>query len=81
MLRGMPSKSTFISSREQIDNASLAHVAYHTGVIRVISAVRGKVECHRKTFLAGGEVAAIERIGLCSGEKTAYWRIVHGRRG
>ncbi len=39
-------------------------------MIRVISAVRGKVECHRKTLLAGGEVAAIERIGLCSGGET-----------
>src|SRR2546429_234874 len=33
-------------------------------MIGIIAAVGGEVERDRKTFLAGGEVAAIERVGI-----------------
>ncbi len=43
-------------------HACLAHVAYHTGVVGVVAAVCGKVEGHGEAFLAGSEVAAVERV-------------------
>ena len=45
------------------------HVAYHTGMVSIVTTVCGKVECHRKSFLTGSKVTAIESVGFCrSGE-------------
>ncbi len=38
-------------------------------MVRIIAAVGGKIERDREALLAGGEVAAIERVGIfCRGE-------------
>ena len=44
-----------------------ADVAAHARVVGVVAAVGGEVEGDRQTLLAGGEVAAIERVGLLGG--------------
>ncbi len=45
----------------------LADVAHNALVVRVVAAVRGQVEGHRKALLAGGDVAAIEGVGFLGG--------------
>ena len=45
-------------------NAGLTYVAHYARMIGVVAAVRSKVECHRQTFLACGEVAAVECVRL-----------------
>ena len=45
-------------------HAGLTHVAYHTGVVGIITAVRSQVESHRQTFLSGSQVAAVEGVGF-----------------
>lgn len=45
-------------------NASLADVAEYTRVIGIVTAMRRQVECDRKTFLAGSQVAAVESVGF-----------------
>ena len=42
-------------------------VALHAGMVGVVAAVGGQVEGHRQPLLAGGEVAAVERVGLRGG--------------
>ena len=51
-------------------HAGLAHVAHHARVIGVVTAVRCQVEGHRQTFLSGGEVAAVECVGLLGGRES-----------
>ena len=48
-------------------HACLAHIAGHALVVGVVAAVRGKIECDGKPFLSGGQVAAVEGIGLLRG--------------
>ena len=49
--------------------ACFTNVAYYTGVIRVVAAMRRQVEGDRQTFLTGCQVAAVESVGFfCSGE-------------
>ncbi len=43
-------------------HTGLAYVAYHTGMVGVVAAVCGKVECHREAFLACGKIAAVECV-------------------
>ena len=50
--------------------AGLADVAHYARVIGVVAAVRSQVEGHRKTLLAGGEVTAVECVGLLGGRET-----------
>ena len=50
---------------DRIDrHAGHADVAGHARMIGVVAAVGGEIERDRKAFLAGGEVAAIERVGI-----------------
>ncbi len=51
-------------------HAGLAHVAHHARVVGVVAAVRGEVERHRQTLLAGGQVAAVEGVGLLGRRET-----------
>ena len=51
-------------------HAGFAHVAHHARVVGVVAAVRSKVECHRQTLLPGGQVAAVECVGLLGGRET-----------
>ena len=48
-------------------HAGLADVADHPGVVAVVAAVGGEVEGDRQAHLAGGEVAAVEGVGLLGG--------------
>ena len=49
--------------------ACFTNVAYYTGVIRVVAAMRRQVEGDRQTFLARCQVAAVESVGFfCGGE-------------
>ena len=45
-------------------HAGHADVARHTRVVAVVAAVGRQVERHRQALLAGGEVAAVEGVGL-----------------
>ena len=45
-------------------HAGHADVAGDTRVVAVVAAVRGEVEGDRQALLAGGQVAAVERVGL-----------------
>ena len=51
-------------------HAGLAHVAHHARVVGVVTAVRCQVEGHRQTFLSGGEIAAVECVGLLGGRES-----------
>ena len=42
-------------------------VAGHPWVVAVVAAVRGEVERDRQALLAGGQVAAVERVGVLGG--------------
>ena len=42
-------------------------VTLHAGMVGVVAAVGGQVECHRQALLAGGQVAAVKRVGLRGG--------------
>jgi hypothetical protein len=64
---GMPSKRIFMSSTESMATPGLADVAHHAGVVGVVAAVGGEVEGHRHALLAGGQVAAVEGVGLLGG--------------
>ena len=48
-------------------HAGLAHVADDALVVRIVAAMGGQIEGHRETFLAGGQVAAVEGVGLFGG--------------
>ena len=48
-------------------HAGLADVADHPRVVGVVAAVGGEVEGHRHALLAGGQVAAVEGVGLLGG--------------
>ena len=48
-------------------HAGHADVARHARVVRVVAAVGGQVERDRQALLAGGQVAAVERVGLGGG--------------
>ena len=50
-------------------DARLAHVAHHPRVVAVVAAVGGQVEGHRQALLAGGQVAAVEGVGLLGGRE------------
>ena len=45
-------------------NTGLADIAHHARMIRVITAVRGQIECHGQTLLTGGQIATIESVRL-----------------
>ena len=51
-------------------HAGLADVADYARMIGVVTAVRSEVERHRKPFLAGSQVTAIERVRFGRGRKT-----------
>ena len=44
-----------------------SHVTGHTGIVGVIAAVCGQIESYGESFLAGGQVAAIEGVGFFGG--------------
>ena len=48
-------------------HAGHADVARHPGVVGVVAAVGGQVEGDRQALLAGGQVAAVEGVGLLGG--------------
>ena len=47
-------------------------------MVAVVAAVGGEIEGDREAFLAGGEIAPIEGIGILAVEKPAYCRMVQG---
>ena len=51
-------------------HSGFTYVAYYAGVVCVITAVCRKVECHRKTFLACGQVTAVECVRFCGSGET-----------
>ena len=51
-------------------HAGLSDVAHHARVVGVVTAVRSQVEGHRQTLLSGGEVAAVECVGLLGGRES-----------
>ena len=64
---------------DRIDgHARLAHISGHALVVGVVSAVRGKIERNRESPLAGGEVAAVKRVGLFRGGEA---RVLPNRPG
>ena len=64
---GMPSNSD-LHVEDRVDgDAGHADVAGHARVVGVVAAVGGQVEGDRQALLAGGEVAAVERVGLLGG--------------
>src|SRR5271166_1957712 len=48
-------------------DVGMAGVALDAGVVGVVAAVGGQVEGHRQALLAGGEVAAVKRVGIRGG--------------
>ena len=68
-------------------HAGHADIARDTDMIAVIAAMRGEIEGHRQAFLARGQVAAIEGIGVFSGREAGILPNgpgplrVHGRVG
>jgi hypothetical protein len=55
-----------------------AHIAGHARMVGVVAAVGGQIEGDRQPFLAGGQVAPVESVGVFAVEKPAYWRTVQG---
>ncbi len=65
-------------------HAGHADVALHPRVVAVVAAVGGEVEGDRQALLAGGQVAAVERVGLLGGREPGVLadrpRLVHVHR-
>ena len=51
-------------------NTGLTDIAYHSRVIRVVAAMGGEIESDRQADLTGGQVLAIEGVGLFGGRET-----------
>ncbi len=48
-------------------HTGLAHVARHTGMVRVVATVGGQVKRHRHTLTTCGQSLAVKRVGFFSG--------------
>ncbi len=62
-------------------HTGLAHIAHHTGVVGVVAAVCSQVKGHGQTFLTGGEIAAVESVGLRSGGESGILADSPGAQG
>ncbi len=50
-------------------HTGLADIAFDTGVVAVIAAVGGQIECDRNALLPGGKVATVKGVGFLGGGK------------
>ena len=68
LFNGIPSKSTFIFSTEQMDTPALPTSPTTRSLSGSVSTVCRKVERYRKTFLTTGQVTAINALLFCCRE-------------
>ena len=63
----MPSNSCRMSRMESIATPAIPTSPCNAGMVGVVAAVGGQVEGHRQALLAGGQVTAVERVGVRGG--------------